>query len=300
MKLSLFPKVARANFLPASIIPFFTGAALAFSEGAHISPIKLALGLIGIASAHIAGNMFNDYFDNKSGIDRHVKLRSPFFGGSGAIQEGLIKNGEMMKLAIGSVFISLVCVSAIFVLTGDRIFLAMGALAGILTVGYTAPPLRLAYRRLGELNIFLLFGVFMVMAGFYLFKGNFTVDSFVAALPISFLVAAIILCNEMPDLDTDTESGKHNLVSFFGKERGYLLYTAVVLISYLAILLNIRQGIISPLAAVLAVLYPLGLWAANLIRDGRENPGNFVKASALTIALHALVGSGMIVSILAG
>ncbi len=296
--MGLFVRAARMNFLPASCIPFLTGAALAFRDGAALSPAKFILGLLGVASAHLAGNLLNDLFDHISGADAGNKGKSPFFGGSGVIQEGLLSPGKMRSLAVTFLLFSLVCGLMIFIITKDPVFIAMMVLAGVLTVEYTAPPLRFAYRRLGELDIFFLFGVFMVMASFYLFTGRFTLDSFVAALPVSFLVGAVILCNEVPDFEADMRSGKRNLISLSGKRRGYTLYSAAIALSYISILLNVADKLVPVLTAGMAVLYLLGVSSAKILKDKPGSPDDLIRASALTIALHALVGSGMIAGIL--
>jgi 1,4-dihydroxy-2-naphthoate octaprenyltransferase len=298
MKLDLFFKVTRINFLPASIVPFLTGMVLAFREGAPLSSVKLIAGLLGIASAHLAGNLFNDYFDHKSGADTVTGRRSPFFGGSGVVQQGLVSAGKVFFLGFGFLLVSLMCGLLIFIITQDPVFLFMMGLAGVLTVGYTAPPLRLAYRRLGELDIFFLFGVFMVMASFYLFAGRFSAYSFFAALPVSFLIGAVIVCNEVPDAQTDIKARKYNLVSIFSEKNRYILYSVVVTLSYFAILVNVGRGLVSPLAAGLAVFYLMGFKAARLLKNGLGNFGDLVKASAFTIVLHAVIGVGMVVAIL--
>jgi 1,4-dihydroxy-2-naphthoate octaprenyltransferase len=263
-----------------------------------LSPFKFVVGLSGVISGHLAGNLFNDYFDHKNGADARVIRKSPFSGGSGMLKEGQVSAGRVLSLASGFLSCSLICGLTIFFLTKDPVFLIMMILAGILTVGYTAPPLRLAYRRLGELDIFFLFGIFMVMASFYLFAGKFTIPSFFAALPVSFMIVAVIVCNEVPDAETDIKAAKYNLASLFGKKNSYILYSTALALSYMAILLNIERGIISPIAAGLAVFYLPGVKAAFLLKDRSGIFGDLERASALSITLHALVGSGMVAGIL--
>jgi len=298
MKPGVFVRTTRINFLPASVIPFLTGVALAFREGASISPLKLLLGLFGIASAHLAGNLFNDYFDHKSGVDSDKGARSPFFGGSGVIQEGLAGSAQVLKLALFFLSAAILCGSIIFMITADPVILFMMLSAGFLTLGYTAPPFKFAYKKLGELDIFFLFGIFMVMGSFYLMAGKFSLGSFLVSLPVSFLILAVIICNEVPDVDSDTASGKRNLIYVLGKERGWALYSAVVALSYIAVLFIAVTGLISPLAAGLIFLYPLGFSAALLLRKRSNDTVSLVKASGMTIALHALAGTGVIIAIM--
>ena len=170
--------------------------------------------------------------------------------------------------------------------------------AALLALEYTAPPLRLAYRRLGELDIFLLFGVFLVMGSFYLFNGVFTLGSFLISLPISFLVAAIIICNEIPDYDSDIAAGKYNLIAVTGRDTGYTLYAAAAAFSALALIANIVAGNLPAGAAFILLFYILGVKAALILRDNSSGVNEFIKASMLTIALHSAAGVSMIVALL--
>ncbi|MBD3427134.1 MAG: hypothetical protein GF409_07900 [Candidatus Omnitrophica bacterium] len=299
MKTGLFIHVTRSNFLPASIIPFLAGAALAFQKGAAMNPFKMVLGLAGVSSAHLAGNLFNDYFDHKSGADTGEGIKSPFFGGSGVIQNGLFSARDVLLLAVAMLAVSVFSAFGVFFITGDPVFLLIMALVGLLTVSYTAPPLKLAYNRMGEADIFFLFGVFLVMGGFYLFAGSFTLDSLAVSLPVSFLITAVIICNEVPDIKTDTQADKNNLVSLAGKDKGYLLYGVALVLSYASVLWNISRGTLPAYSALLVVLYMPGWLAFGILRDKHDDQKSLVKASGLTVLLHMLLGLGIIAGILA-
>lgn len=298
MRPFLFLKVARVNFIPASVIPFLMGAVLAFRQGSGLSPVKFLLGLSGVISAHLAGNLFNEYFDDRSGADRITHPRSPFFGGSAAIQEGLVPAEKVLFWAASCMTVSLVCGASLFFRDLDPVFLLMMAVAAVLTAGYTAPPLRLAYKRLGEADIFFMFGIFPAAAGFYIFTGFFSLDALMLSLPISFMILAVIFCNEIPDAKTDTSSGKHNIISLAGVEKGYILYGVALALSYAAIALNAFRGIVHPMVLIVALAYFAGGRAAVILKRLSGDIREFTKASALTIFLHAMVGAVMIIGVL--
>lgn len=289
---------SRANFLPASILPFLIGASLAFNRGYPVPWQRLILGLVAIASAHLSGNLFNDYFDYKSGADNIYKKKSPFFGGSRVIQEGLYGPGQILRMALVFLAISLLSVALIFFITRDVLLLFMFALAGLLTLEYTAPPLRLSYNRLGEIDIFLLFGVFLVMGSFYLFAGKFTLDAFLLSLPISFLVAAVIICNEIPDFMADIKAGKNNLISLTGPDRGYLLYAIAVLFSFIFLLINIKLGNLPVIALGLLAIYPIAIKVILILNKKAKDLGGFINASKGTIMLHSLMGGLTVIVLL--
>jgi len=287
-------KAARANFLPASVIPFLMGTSYALSKGFDITGVRFIFGLVGVVSAHLAGNLCNDYFDHKSGADALNKKRSPFFGGSGFIQEGLLSAEAVLCIMVFFSGLALLSGIAVFIITKNPVFLLIMIIAGILTCGYTAGPLRLSYRRLGELDIFLLFGVVLVMGSFYLFAEKFITGAFLVALPISFLIAGVIACNEIPDFESDTKVNKRNLLSFFGAGKGYILYGLLICFSLLAIFLNIIKGVLPFYAAFISGFYLIGIKAMFNLKNGLGDIKKLVQASLLTITLHSLVGASII------
>lgn len=297
-KLEYAIKAARANFLPASLIPFLIGAFYAFRLDVYISPTRFILGFFGVGFMHLAGNLFNDYFDYKSGADNISDKESPFFGGSRVIQKGLLSPSEVLSLSLFFTALASLCGLGIYVITEDPVFPLFMFIAAILAFEYTAPPLRLSYNKLGELDIFLLFGVLLVMGSFYLFAGTFTIGAFLISLPISFLIGAVIVCNEVPDYRSDAAAGKHNLVHGAGPEKGYIIYALLIILSALSLILNVLSGNISPIAGIITLFYAMGVKAALILKDKASGMKDFIRASMLTIMLHAIAGAAMILILL--
>lgn len=293
-------KAARALFLPASILPFLIGAAYAFKVNGSIPAAKFILGLAAVGSMHLAGNLFNDYFDYKSGADNIADRMSPFFGGSQVIQRGVLRSSQVLSLSLVFAGLALGSGLGIYVLTKDAVFLFIMIMTGALTVEYTAPPLRLAYNRLGELDIFVLFGVFLVTGSFYLLTGVFNMECVVLSLPVSFLVTAIIVCNEIPDYACDRAAGKHNLISLVGGERGYTLYAATLVLSALSLVAGVLFNILPTPALTMLLFYGIGARAIFMLSQKSIVLPQFIQASALTILLHTLVGAGTILFLVIG
>jgi 1,4-dihydroxy-2-naphthoate octaprenyltransferase len=191
--------------------------------------------------------------------------------------------------------VSFCCGSFIFIITKNPVFLILMLTAGILAVEYTAPPLRLAYRRSGEADIFILFGVLMVMGSFYLFAETFTFGSFLISLPVAFLIAGVLICNEVPDFPGDAAAGKMNLISLTGRERGYLLYAGVLVLSMLCVIINVFSGHLPPIALGLLLFYFFGFKATVILKDHFKDIESSIIASRMTIILHGAVGSLMVV-----
>lgn len=300
MKIKSVLTATRANFLPASIVPFLIGAAYAFSHGFAVLPSRFILALLAVVSAHTAGNLFNDYYDFRSGADNVVRKESPFFGGSRVIQDGLLKPAEVFWLALLFGIFSALCVGGLVAITGRPIFFLMMSVVAVLSIGYTLPPLCLAYRKLGELDIFLLFGVFLVTGSFYLFSLVFETGAVWISLPIAFLVVNIIISNEIPDFVSDQKTGKLNLLSLTGQRRGYLLYGALLVLSAGSVVANIVFNNLSAWAFCLIPAYMIGLKVLRLLKDHFEEMPASRVASGLTIVLHLIIGLGMVGVILLG
>lgn len=283
-------KAARADFLPASIIPFFIGIFYALNRGFPLSLPKLILGLIGVIAAHLSANLFNDYYDYKSGADNQNSKVSPFFGGSRAIQNGVFSAKEVLRFALFFLFIAFVCLVGVFILTLDFIIFFFVAAALFLAVEYTALPLKLAYRLMGELTIFILFGVGLVMGSFYLFSGKFSPSSFLISLPISFLIAAVIIANQVPDFNSDIKVGKKNLLLLTGVSRAYIVYGILILLSFVFLLLNVLIGNLSVYAVSAGVIYVLAIPAFFNLKDKLNNIEKLIETSRLTLIQHSLVG----------
>jgi 1,4-dihydroxy-2-naphthoate polyprenyltransferase len=299
MKFNSFIKAARADFLPASVLPFIIGAVYAFKAGFSLSFLKIILGLTGVVSLHLAANLLNNYYDYKSGADTRTPKISSFFGGSRVIHEGLYTAKQIFIFSSFFLFAALVCGLALFAVIGDPVFPVMMVAAGILAVGYTAPPLKLAYRKLGELDIFLLFGVFLVTGSFYLFSGRFSLGALVVSLPVSFLISGVIICNEIPDFHSDLSAGKRNLLTFSGIEKGYSLYGSAVFLSLAALLLNVMNGTLPRYAVLITVAYLLGLKAFFNLKNGLADKEKLIQASCLALALHSIIGISIIAVLLA-
>jgi len=298
LHIKYLPRAARIHFLPASILPFALGTAFAARAGYDIRLSKLIPASVGIASAHLSGNLFNDLFDYKSGADGVSTGKSPFFGGSGVIQGNVMSAFEVSAFALIFLSIALICGLTVILTSESRLLSGVIAAAAILTVEYTAPPLRLAYRRMGEMLIFMLFGILPVMGGFYIFSQRITLHSFQLALPLSFLIFSVIICNEIPDSSADAAAGKKNLVSLIKTENGFILYGVSILASLLAFTHLISNGVISNSAVAAALLYIPALAVTIMLHSFRGGLKTATLASAVTVITHFLIGAYMILNIL--
>jgi 1,4-dihydroxy-2-naphthoate polyprenyltransferase len=298
-RIGLWLYALRAPFLTASAIPVAIGSCAAVWTTGHFALGRFLAALGGVVSLHLGANLANDYFDYTSGCDDLNPQPTPFSGGSRVIQRGLISSR-----AIVAAFCSLYAVAAALglylnsVVPGNRV-LWLG-LAGLLGgFFYTAGPLRLSYRGAGEAIVFALFGPLAVAGGYLVQTGRLGGYPVVAALPAGLLVLAILLVNEVLDVEADARAGKRTLVVLLGKRRGYYLYLAAYACAYLAVAVAVVLRVYPPVAAVAALP---AVAAARRLRPDRAlgNRPSTIDASRLTVMSHVVTGCAIAIALLVG
>ena len=252
--------ITRGGFTLASILPMVI-VSLILSQTNSLSLTNAILSIIGIICAHIFGNLYNDYFDVKSGTDENnseyfnvgdksLMLRgAQISGGSRAVELGLITLKKTKILGNLMIIIALSCIIIlsinIYFQTGsfDNIYgvCIIGFLGLFLAYFYTAEPLKFSSRKgLGELTIFLTFGPLLTLGSFFAMSNTSIEISFqllqnfsLIGVPLGLLTTNILLINQFPDLKSDKKSNKINLVVFFGKKYSRWIYLANLFVIYI-------------------------------------------------------------------
>jgi len=163
----------------------------------------------------------------------------------------------------------------------------MGFLAGYL---YSAAPISLMSRGLGEVTIFLAFGPLITWGTYYVMTGLLTLESFVLGIPLGFLITAVIWINQFPDYEADRNAGKRNCVVRLGRDRSRFIYSALMLGPYAVVLYWVLKGTGSwpYLAAVLTI--PIALKAIKILNHHYRTFDEIIPAQALTIQTHLILG----------
>ena len=252
--------ITRGGFTLASILPMVI-VSLILSQTNSLSLTNAILSIIGIICAHIFGNLYNDYFDVKSGTDENnseyfnvgdksLMLRgAQISGGSRAVELGLITLKKTKILGNLMIIFALACLIIlsinIYYQTGsfDNIYGVgiIGFLGLFLAFFYTAEPLKFSSRKgLGELTIFLTFGPLLTLGSFFAMSNTSIEISFqllqnfsLIGVPLGLLTTNILLINQFPDLKSDKKSNKINLVVFFGKKYSRWIYLANLFVIYI-------------------------------------------------------------------
>jgi len=227
-KTTLWLKELRLQFCVASVMPVLIGSALAYKQIGSINYTLAILALLATVAFQIASNISNDYFDHRSKNDILNENRTPFSGGSGLLQKGLITPKHTLIASLLFFAIGTILGIAILFITKKPAVLALG-LAGLLGgFFYTAPPLKLGYRTAGEIIIALLFGILPVYGAYYIQTGVWDLIPLLPASVVAVLIFLVIFANEFPDFEADKAVNKRTLVVTLGIKKAALLYKAVL------------------------------------------------------------------------
>ena len=277
---------SRPNFLAASAAPVLVGSSLGYAITGSFNFGLFILALLAIMALQAGANMANDYFDHISGNDWKNNNVTPFSGGSRYIQEGILSPrtellAALVALAAGSV-IGLIIV----LLTKSLLILILGVIGLLGGFFYTAPPIKLGYRCVGEFVIALLFGLLPVFASYYLQTGNIDIIPLLPAGIVAVLIFLIILINEFPDLAADTAVNKKTLIVRLGVPASVWIYRIALISGFVfaAAMLISRSMFFAGLLYLLTLpVAVLAVKSAN-IKD-LVKPGLF-RANQLTVLLH--------------
>ncbi len=208
---------ARPRTLPAAVAPVLVGSALAWHDGGFVASaavLCLAFALL----VQIGTNFANDYYDFMKGADTVHRV-----GPTRAVAAGLVAPA-VMKRAMLLVF-GLATIAGLGLLAhGGLWLLGVGVASIACGIGYTGGPYPLGYHGLGDLFVFLFFGLVAVATTYAVQVGSLAVHTLPAAAAIGLLAANILLVNNYRDVETDATAGKHTLVVRFGRRWARVQY----------------------------------------------------------------------------
>ncbi|MDJ0801414.1 MAG: 1,4-dihydroxy-2-naphthoate polyprenyltransferase [Desulfobacterales bacterium] len=278
----------RPRTLPAAMAPVAVGSALARADHAfHLLP---ALGaLAGALLLQIAVNLANDYFDFKSGVDTAERLGPVRVTQSGLIAPGAVRAAMLMTLgAAGLIGIFLVYVGG-----WPIALIGAASVAGVL--GYSGGPYPLASHGLGDLCVFVFFGPAAVVGTHYVQALSFSEAALIMSLPPGFLITAVLVVNNLRDIETDRAAGKRTLAVMIGPAATRGEYALLVGLAYLVPLVALPTGQ-HPVFILLPWLsLPLALSCIRLIYTarGRELNAGLGRTALLALMFSLLLAAGL-------
>lgn len=286
-------RASRPSFLLLTPLCVLMGVGTAVAAQADMDPWRLVLVLGGAVLAHTAVNLFNEFEDFRSGLDLHTR-RTPFSGGSGALPAQPAAAPSVRLAAWGSLLL-VVGIGLVLVIAAGPGLLALGPLGLLLVVGYSgwitrSPLVCLAAPGLGM--------ALMVPGTHYALVGGFDIEAFVAALFPLFLVSALLLLNQFPDLEADRRVQRRHVPIVVGRERAADLFAVLVMAAYVALVLSVLAGGLPHGALLGLVPVPVALLLVARVRRHATDLAGLLPWMGVNVAMIlaslALTGTGLI------
>ena len=218
---------SRPATLPAAAVPVLVGAAAAVGEGAEFRPVIFLVTLVAALLIQVGTNFANDYSDFQRGADHDGRLGPLRVTQSGLLSQRAVRRGIIVAfgLALAS--------GLYLVWIGGWPILLIGVLSIICGIAYTGGPWPFGYHGLGDLFVFVFFGLVAVTGTAYLQSGAWNLLALAVSVPIGLLVTNILVVNNLRDRATDMAAGKRTLATRLGDRGTRIQYAAFAVLAYL-------------------------------------------------------------------
>ena len=293
-KVMLFLRAARAPFLTVAVMPVLVGSTLPFwlrPDGWSFSVARLIEAIVAIVLLHMGANLGNGYYDHVSGADPANPNPGVLSGGSGLITSGALPAGFFLKSSIVCLALGAALGLHLNFTVPGNFILILGIIGVALAHFYTAPPVKLSYRGLGELAVFLAFGILPVVGSYYVQAGTWSWRVVLASLPIAFATVLVLWVNQVVDCEPDRDTGKRNLAVVMGPAaagRGAVLTLA--LLTFGSLFAAVFTAALIPLTLVAVLAFGL---IRTIVADcwtQYKHPDRLAEASSSAIRLHLTLG----------
>ena len=291
MRTAVWFSAARPRTLPAAVAPVLVGTAAARSFVAW----RFAAALVVALAVQVAVNFANDYFDGVRGVDTAERT-----GPRRAVASGDVSPASM-KVAIGTALgVAAIAGLALAAAAGWEL-VAVGAACFVAALGYSGGPRPYASAGLGELFVFVFFGLVATMGSQYVQDERLAMVAFVAAIPVGLLATAILVVNNLRDIPTDRGAGKVTLAVRLGDQptRGLFLVLLAVPAVF-AVVVGARPGIGSPPWTLLAWAYAVPAWVAAGVVRGNATARDLIPALGATAQAELVYAVGLAAGLVLG
>ncbi|MBK6507629.1 MAG: 1,4-dihydroxy-2-naphthoate octaprenyltransferase [Ignavibacteria bacterium] len=301
--INLWLMAARAYSFPASIIPILFGTVLAviLNPQLDFNFFNFILCVIGAVLVHVGTNIINDIYDYEKGIDKEDKELGIPHGGSMVISMGLVSLKEMKKAAVISLIVAFAI--GVYLFTQAGMWILYLSLFGLLSaIFYTAKPIALKYKALGDIQVILSFGVGMTLGAYIVQTGEFSWMPVIFSIPLGMLIDAILHSNNIRDINFDGKFGVKTLPILIGEKLSIKFYYFLILGSYLSVFVFAAMGLLPWFALLSLITLPLAL---KLVKMSESFPAEGIarfeygtKHIMMTAQLNMVFGLSLIVGLL--
>jgi 1,4-dihydroxy-2-naphthoate polyprenyltransferase len=290
--LRLWAIAARPRTLPAAVSPVIVGTALAGSESVF-RPLAFVCALIGSVFIQIGTNLSNDYSDARRGADTEDRLGPVRVTAGGLMPPRQVLVGTYVAFGIA------VAAGVYLIAIAGWQLLVVGAASILAGVLYTGGPRPYGYEGLGELFVFLFFGVVAVVGSFYVQTEDLGWEAFALSVPVGLLASAILVVNNVRDIETDRRARKLTLAVRLGRERTRMLFATMVGLAFVGpVVVWLAGGLTAWLLLSLAAL-PLAPPVVRTVRmrtDGPALNGALAGTGRLLAVFSLLLAAGELLS----
>ena len=279
----------RPATLPAAVTPVLVGTAAAYA----VDRLRWGPALAALAGAlllQIGANLANDLLDYQKGADTEDRL-----GPTRVVQSGLLSPSAVRRAA-ALVFTLAVAVGLYLVWVAGWMVVAIGLASIAAAVAYTGGPYPLGYNGLGDLAVFLFFGLVAVCGTAYVQAGYVPALAWIAAIPVGTLITAILVVNNVRDIDTDRAAGKRTLAVRLGRNAAVAEYGLLLAAAYAVPPALVAAGRLDAWVLLPLLTLPLGarLWRRVARDTGRALNASLGRTAMLGVAFGALFALGIV------
>jgi 1,4-dihydroxy-2-naphthoate polyprenyltransferase len=283
---------ARPRTLPAAVAPVLVGTALAATEGTF-KVLTFLAALIGALFIQVGTNLSNDYSDARRGADTEDRLGPVRVTAGGLVPPRQVLNATYVAFGVA------VLAGVYLIATAGWELLLVGAASILAGVLYTGGPRPYGYEGLGEVFVFLFFGVVAVAGSYFAQTETLQWEALVLAVPVGLLASAILVVNNVRDLETDRRAGKRTLAVRLGRERTRVLFVVMIIAAFVSAPLPWILGSLSPWLLLSWLALPLALPVVRVVRTRTDGPslnGALAGTGQLQLAFCVLLSAGLLAS----
>jgi 1,4-dihydroxy-2-naphthoate polyprenyltransferase len=291
--LKIWLLAARPRTLPAGVAPVLVGTALAIHDGTFHA-LRFVAALLGAVFIQVGANLSNDYSDARRGADTEDRL-----GPVRVTAGGLVPPKQVLTATYVSFGLAVLCGVYLIIVAG-WVILAIGAASILAGVLYTGGPRPYGYEGLGDLFVFLFFGLVAVTGSYYAQVEHLEWEAFALAVPVGLIAAAILDVNNIRDAPTDARVGKRTLAVRLGRSRARDLYAFEIYVAFLipAVLWALSDDI-GPWVLLTWLALPLAVPLVRTVRQHDDGPtlnGALAKTGMLQLVYCVLLSAGLLLS----
>jgi 1,4-dihydroxy-2-naphthoate polyprenyltransferase len=275
-------RLLRPHTLTAAFVPVSIGTALAIHV-TNINILLFAAMLIASLLIQAATNMFNEYYDYKRGLDNAESV-----GIGGAIVRDGIRPKTVLLLALS--FFGIAMLLGIYICINSSWWLALiGTICMAAGYFYTGGPVPIAYTPFGELAAGFFMGVIIILISFFIQTGEITSLPVLVSIPIAILVGAILLANNIRDLDGDKKNGRKTLAILVGRTNAIRILAGMFVVSFIWMIGLVMMKMVSPWTLIVFLSVPKAIAAAKGF-IGKTKPIEMMPAMKATAQTNTQFG----------